>query len=434
MATEVILPRVDMDMETGKFSAWLVKEGETVKKGQPLFEIETDKAAMEVEAPAAGVLKGIAAAPGDVLPVGATVAWIAAADENVPVPGARPAAEAPEPHDAARPSATGESASARTPGDMEGDRSDADVGATPAPATPLARRLAREAGVDLASVSGTGPSGRIQARDIASATLATSSPQAGKLYCEWFVRGQATPIVLVHGFGADSGGWRALASRLGAQRPILAFDLPGHGRSDLEGATKFSDLVDAVELAAVGQGIHRGHWVAHSLGAAIVAMLADRRLGLVASLSLLAPAGLGPEINSTFVQGFLRARSEASLSPMLRMLVEDEAALGGALVKTTLRQRQERGLESSQGAIADLAFPDGVQAIDVRAALSAYPGPVKLIAGRLDRIIPPQHARAVSGNVGVHLLERVGHMPHLEARDLVARLVLDNVAAGERAA
>jgi pyruvate dehydrogenase E2 component (dihydrolipoamide acetyltransferase) len=433
MATEVILPRVDMDMETGKFSAWLVQEGETVKKGQPLFEIETDKAAMEVEAPAAGVLKGIAAAPGDVLPVGATVAWIAAADENVPVTGARRAADAPEPPvapDDAVHARAGESASVRAPGEMEDDRSGADVDATTPSATPLARRLAREAGVDLAS----GPSGRIQARDIASATPAISSPETGKLYSEWFVRGQATPIVLVHGFGGDSGGWRALVSRLGGQRPILAFDLPGHGRSDLEGATKFSDLVDAVELTAVEQGIHRGHWVAHSLGAAIVASLADRRAGLVASLSLLAPAGLGPEINWTFVQGFLRARSEASLSPILRMLVEDEAALGGALVKTTLRQRQQRGLESSQATIADLAFPDGVQAIDVRAALSAYPGPIKLVAGRLDRIIPAHHAKAVSGNVGVHLLERVGHMPHLEARDLVARLVLDNVAAGERAA
>ena len=81
MATEVILPRVDMDMETGKFASWLVAEGASVKKGQALFEIETDKAAMEVDAPADGVLRGVTAVSGDVLPVGTVVGWIVAPGE-----------------------------------------------------------------------------------------------------------------------------------------------------------------------------------------------------------------------------------------------------------------------------------------------------------------------------------------------------------------
>ena len=437
MATEVILPRVDMDMESGKFSNWLVREGDSVKKGQPLFEIETDKAAMEVEAPAAGILKGITAAPGDILPVGVTIAWIAAEGEDVPS-AAAPVDEAPlakaEPlpakADASPLAAAIPALASQTPAAAKRANGDGSIRATP-----LARRLAREASIDLTKIPGSGPAGRIQARDVSSAVNdASPSRETVGLYREWIVKGEATPIVLVHGFGADSAGWRPLVGRLGAQRPILALDLPGHGHSALGGTTTFDEIVDEVEKAVEDEKIDRSHWVAHSLGGAVVARLAERRPDLVASLTLLAPAGLGLEINWTFVKGFLRARSEASLGPILRLLVEDEAALGNGLAKTTLRQRQERSLEASQAAVADLAFPDGVQAIDVRAALAAYPGPIKLIAGRLDRIIPADHARAAPGNVAVHLLAGVGHMPQLEARELVARLTLDNIAAGERAA
>ena len=91
MATQIILPRVDMDMATGKMGRWFVKEGATVEKGQLLFEIETDKAAMEVDAPASGVLKFVAASEGDVLPVGACIGWILAEGESFlpPPPNAR---------------------------------------------------------------------------------------------------------------------------------------------------------------------------------------------------------------------------------------------------------------------------------------------------------------------------------------------------------
>src|SRR5690606_8057147 len=76
MAVEVILPKVDMDMETGRISRWYAKDGDTVTKGQLLFEIETDKAAMEVDAPASGIIAYISAAEGTVVPVGQAVAWI----------------------------------------------------------------------------------------------------------------------------------------------------------------------------------------------------------------------------------------------------------------------------------------------------------------------------------------------------------------------
>ncbi|RVC58964.1 biotin/lipoyl-binding protein, partial [Mesorhizobium sp. M2A.F.Ca.ET.046.02.1.1] len=81
MPTEVILPKVDMDMATGQISRWFAEEGARVKKGDVLFEIETDKAAMEIDAPASGTLRNVTGKERVDIPVGEPVAWIYADDE-----------------------------------------------------------------------------------------------------------------------------------------------------------------------------------------------------------------------------------------------------------------------------------------------------------------------------------------------------------------
>lgn len=155
MPIEVILPRVDMDMATGKISKWYVTEGATVAKGAPIFEIETDKAAMEVESPGAGVIRNITASEGVDIPVGTPVAFIYAEGEAVvqmkaPAP-MKPAASAPVVQDiqAALVIETKPASQSGLPR-----------------ATPLARRLARERGLQLSQVPGSGPRGRIQAEDV----------------------------------------------------------------------------------------------------------------------------------------------------------------------------------------------------------------------------------------------------------------------------
>ncbi|WP_421915296.1 pyruvate dehydrogenase complex dihydrolipoamide acetyltransferase [Mesorhizobium sp.] len=176
MPTEVILPKVDMDMATGQISRWFAAEGATVKKGDVLFEIETDKAAMEIDAPASGILRDVTGKEGVDIAVGAPVAWIYAEGEAYEA-GATPArAEAAEP--------VSETFTADVPPPPAVD------GATPAPvghdagigrATPLARRLAREAGLALAAISGTGPHGRVVKADVDAAIAgggAKAAPEA----------------------------------------------------------------------------------------------------------------------------------------------------------------------------------------------------------------------------------------------------------------
>jgi|SRR5579872_878056 len=167
MAHNIVMPALEMAQENGKLLSWRKKEGEAVAKGEPLLEIETDKAVVEIESPAEGILAGIKAHEGDVIPVGQTIAWIV-------MPGEKPPAE--------------------TQASGTGRRMDTKAAsAAPAPATktssvpasstarvsPKARRLAKEHGIDLSDVRGTGSDGEILAEDV-MALVASPSPATAK--------------------------------------------------------------------------------------------------------------------------------------------------------------------------------------------------------------------------------------------------------------
>src|SRR5262245_12015810 len=163
MPIEVILPKVDMDMATGQISRWFVKDGAAVRQGDVLFEIETDKAAMEIDAPASGVIRNIVGKEGIDIPVGEPVAWIYAEGEDAAAAGVAASAS---PEAAIVPTAPAPRAET-TVSSQDGHARAAPVTQeSPAPAgavraTPLARRLAKEGRIDIAAVTGSGPRGRI---------------------------------------------------------------------------------------------------------------------------------------------------------------------------------------------------------------------------------------------------------------------------------
>jgi pyruvate dehydrogenase E2 component (dihydrolipoamide acetyltransferase) len=171
MAHSIVMPALEMAQETGKLLSWRKKEGDAIAKGEPLLDIETDKAVVEIEAPADGILAGVKAQAGDVIPVGQTIAWIVNPGEKPPVEEAA-AASGRRMDSAPAPAAAAASVSAAP---------------TAAPASsvrisPKARRLAREHGVDLSRVRGSGGEGEIQAEDVLAlvasggSTTATSAP------------------------------------------------------------------------------------------------------------------------------------------------------------------------------------------------------------------------------------------------------------------
>jgi pyruvate dehydrogenase E2 component (dihydrolipoamide acetyltransferase) len=150
MAISVVMPALEMAQETGKLVSWLKKEGDRVRKGEPLLEVETDKAVLEVEAAEDGVLAGISGEVGTDIPVGQVIAWIVAPGESVPA-----AARIPE-------VVTGTVSSVV----QASTNSSPVIGASSGQISPKARRMAKEAGIDLASVLGSGPGGEVLASDI----------------------------------------------------------------------------------------------------------------------------------------------------------------------------------------------------------------------------------------------------------------------------
>ena len=162
MSSQVTLPRLGQGMESGTIVRWLKAEGDTVEKGEVLYELDTEKATQEVEAEASGVLLKILAGEGEEIEVGKTIAVIGEPGEEVPAPlrsrrprSPRPRRSPAEPKAEAPPEPVPEPAPAAR--SENGGR---------VKASPLARRIARERGIDLSSLSGTGPEGRIVAEDV----------------------------------------------------------------------------------------------------------------------------------------------------------------------------------------------------------------------------------------------------------------------------
>jgi pyruvate dehydrogenase E2 component (dihydrolipoamide acetyltransferase) len=205
MATEVKLPRLGQGMESGTIVRWLKTEGDAVSKGEPLFELDTDKVTQEVEAESDGVLLKIVIADGEV-DVGTTVAIIGAQDEDVSelmaapsgngdAPAAQPveetteapsgtvaqgegATEAPEAPDEEAPATEvrGAEAQAQAPEAQAAEERAPRADGEPVKASPLARRIARERGLDLAQIRGTGPEGRVIAEDVEKAAVQPAEP------------------------------------------------------------------------------------------------------------------------------------------------------------------------------------------------------------------------------------------------------------------
>lgn len=204
MPTPIIMPKFEMAQETGTVSKWLKQAGDPVEKGEPILEVETDKVNMEVESPASGILGGISADPGAVVPIGQAIAYILKPGETPPQVDA---AASPVPIEAVAPRSADYPAERvtpvaervahahgldlqalpRSPGQGRLTKADVEsylanqisqtfeiletskVSPDKPKAVPAARRLAHELGVDLAAVSGSGPAGRIQSADVQQA-------------------------------------------------------------------------------------------------------------------------------------------------------------------------------------------------------------------------------------------------------------------------
>ena len=348
------MPKWGLSMTEGKVLEWLVEEGAELRIGDAVAEVETEKINGAVEAPAAGILRRRVAAAGAVIPVGGLLGVIAEAavsDEEIDA-------------------FVAEFQAGFVPGEADED---------------------------------SGPSAE-------SVEL-----EAGRL--RFLRQGEGgDPIVLLHGFGGDLDNWLFAAPALAAERTVYALDLPGHGGSSKDvGAGDLAALTEAVRQFLDSQGLERAHLMGHSLGGLVASSVALETPERAASLTLVASMGLGQEISREYIEGFIAAEGRRDLKPMLELLFADRSLVTRKLVNDVLKYKRIDGVDAALRAIAGSMLEEGRQRAQIGDRLGGFAGPLLVVWGREDRIIPAEHAERAPEGAQVHVLDGQGHSPHMEA-------------------
>ena len=377
----ISMPRWGMTMTEGQVADWLVEEGQAIAAGADVVEIETTKITNVMETPAGGVLRRRVVDRGATVSVGGLLGVIAG-------------------------------------GGVSDDEIDAFV----------AEHAARMAAAGPAASAGPAP------RLIGAQGARINTLTLGEVEGEGGDQGAGAPIVLIHGFGGDLGSWLFNQPVLAQGRAVHAIDLPAHGGSDLgAGDRSLAALAAAVAGAVDDLDAPRAHLVGHSLGGGIALRLALEAPGRVLSLTLIAPTGLGPEVNMAYIEGFLGAERRPEMKAAIELLFAEGTAIRRQMVADLLQFKRLDGVPAALRAIAEAAFPGGRQGDDLRGRLGALAMPAQTVWGAGDRIIPPAHAAALPRAIVTHIIEGAGHMPHMEQAGQVNALIQSLVQAAEEA-
>jgi pyruvate dehydrogenase E2 component (dihydrolipoamide acetyltransferase) len=360
------MPKWGLAMTEGKVNAWLVPEGADIKQGDEILEIETSKITNVFESPVSGKLRRRVAAEGETLPVGALLGVVA-----------------------------------------DSAASDPEIDAFVEQYKQHAADVANEAGApEPVMVQADGWTARVL-------RMGPEAPAEGAL-----------PLVMIHGFGGDLLNWQLNQPELAAGRTVFAVELPGHGGSSktLPGDGSVASLAQAVRSLMAALKISRAHVVGHSLGGAIALQMALDEPGSIASVSLVCPAGLGPEINADYIEGFIRADRRKEMKATVEALFADPSLVSREMVDDLLKYKRIDGVLAALRRIADAAFGGGRQTTVLTDRLGAVAAPVQVIWGAEDRIVPAAHAAALPEGRR-HVLSGAGHMVHMERPAEVNRLI-----------
>jgi len=363
--TPITMPKFGLAMTEGKVASWALPEGSRVAVGDEVADIETSKITNAYESPVAGVVRRHVAREQEDLPVGALIAVVA--EEAVP-------------------DAEIDEFVARFQADFAAKQSAVEVVAAPEP----------------------------------------QKVEAGGWTLRYLAMGEheGRPLVLIHGFGGDLNNWLFTQPALAENHRVYAVDLPGHGGSTKDaGPWDVPALSQALVSFLDALDVAKAHLVGHSLGGAVALETALAHPARVASLSLIAPAGLGTEIDAAFIDGFINANRRKQLHEVLAKLFANPALVSRDMAEDVLKFKRLDGATQALSAIAAANFAGGRQSRLLRDRIGEIGIPIQVIWGADDRILPAQHAQGLPHNVGVHVLAGAGHMPHMEKAAEVNRLL-----------
>ena len=231
-------------------------------------------------------------------------------------------------------------------------------------------------------------------------------------------------VILIHGFGGDLDNWLFNIDALAGNATVYALDLPGHGQS-VKAIANPSLAVLAMTVVSFmnAMGVKSAHLVGHSLGGAIAMEIAREAKDRVKSLVLISSAGLGPDINIGYINGFIDATSRRDLKPVIEQLFANPALVTRQLIDDLLKYKRLDGVDAALRGIAGSVFPGGRQF----ARLDPGEVPAIVIWGAEDRIIPSSHASAAAGAKS-EIIEGAGHMVQMEQAGKVNALIKAHIA------
>ncbi len=353
------MPKWGLAMTKGTVVGWLTEEGADVRPGLELVEIETEKIVSPIEAATSGVLRRKVAREGDVVHVGGLLAVIA------------------------NPSAS----------DAQIDRDVAEFQAHYIP------EKADE--------------------EVAGPMLETADVNGVRI--RYLRRGEGTEAaILIHGFGGDLNTWMFNHQDLATNHSVYALDLPGHGSSSKQvGDGTLAGFAEVLGGFLDSIAVGKAHLVGHSMGGAVAAIFALKHPERCLSLTLIASAGLGPEIDGDYIRGFVSAARRNDLKPQLEKLFADSRLITRQLVDDTLKYKRLDGVESALRTIASQFCPSDRQAVILREQIGQLLMPVLVVWGSEDRILPGSHAVNLPQQVRTEVLPGQGHMVHMEAASKV---------------
>lgn len=240
-------------------------------------------------------------------------------------------------------------------------------------------------------------------------------------------------VVLLHGFGGSHAVWNDVAPSLATGARVLAYDLPGHGRSlDFPNAGPVKLAATAVLADLAARRIKRFHLVGHSMGGAVATLMALIEPVKVASLTLLAPGGFGPEINGPLLRRFAAATDKSEIRASLASMAVPQSPPSDRSVETLVGLRKRPGQTRKLVEIAAAITRDDRQGVIPRERLELLDMPVMVLWGTDDPVLPVTQADNLPAHFHLHHVLAAGHMLVEEAPDLVAEAIRRNMKRRRR--
>lgn len=242
--------------------------------------------------------------------------------------------------------------------------------------------------------------------------------------------GEGPDTVLLHGFGSDRLSWLGNSPALMAVSKVHALDLPGHGESSADvGDGSIETLAARIAAAIDHHGIAAAHVVGHSLGGAVALVMAEARPDLVASLTLIAPAGLGQHIDRAFLEQLPRLDDLDQALALLRTLVARPPLINKMTAQRVLAQLAGEGVREALASVAAGLLASEERASSAADAIAARGLRRLVLWGADDRINPLDQARLDRFGGSAHVVPGAGHLPHIENPKIANALMCDFITS-----